>query len=32
MVWTPAAGATDEAGNATSTTQATESGTPDKNF
>jgi hypothetical protein len=32
MVWTPAAGATDEAGNAASTSPATESGTSDKNF
>lgn len=32
MVWTPAAGATDWAGNATSTTTDTESGTADKDF
>jgi len=32
MVWTPAAGATDWAGNATSTATATESGTADKDF
>lgn len=32
MVWTPAAGTTDWAGNATSTTTATESGSADKDF
>lgn len=32
MVWTPAAGATDWAGNATSTATVTESGTADKDF